>query len=73
MKKKCMAAVLAVMALSLGGCVNITMNNSSTDEVIKEEVAGPNSESLSQSQEQMPGQEQDQQKPTDSQQSTLSN
>ncbi len=73
MKKKCMAAVLTVMVLSFGGCVNITMNNSSADEVIKEEVAGPDSESLSQSQEQTPGQAQDQQKPEDTQQSMTSN
>lgn len=71
MKKKFMAAVLAGMVLSFGGCVNITVNNSSTDEVIKEEVAGPENESTGQSQEQKPGQEQ--QKPADSQQSMASN
>lgn len=73
MKRKCMAALLAGMILMLGGCVNITINNSPADEVINEEVAGPENESTGQSQEQTPGQAQDQQKPGDTQQSTASN
>ena len=72
MRKKCMAAILAGIVLSLGGCVNITVQNTPTNEVIKEEVAEPGKENGNPSQGQEQTQGQDQQNRPESEQTATS-